>query len=411
MNQLSRPAPSSHSIDRRTPGLTRRDCPLFLAAAIVLTMSSCAGRVAAQPTTALAEGAEVLHTVLAVYPSAELFPVSDPYLFYWDFGAPPDFNGAVADAQGAGNSAQQAEAVKQHRLSVFWTFGPQWPYGHSKQDFIDFYLGAISSGQASLVDEWQSPSPGAPRGSPLNARNPYGIEGAIAGLEQAKKRSPSSLIFIAWRGESSVLPLLRNGGADYLLIEAYTNVASPTPLSYGISVLGVDLRIAKARSWGVLDRTIPWLGHFAPFDKYHPGHALTVEELGRQIRHYREIAPQMPGLAFYGGASNLVLAKAASDFARKYFIEPAPIVTIASPSKGAVLSRAPHTIRIDATAKGGRKITEYKGYIDNALVYVGSRPSFRWDFREEPPGKHIITVHAVDSGWNRSAVQIVVDCK
>lgn len=380
-------------------------------AAAVFMAAGCAGGVPALPATDTSPQREALQRVLAVYPSAKLFPVANPYLFYWDYGPPPDFSGAVFDAQGANTPANVADARKLNRLPVHWTFGPQWPGGHSRQDFIDYYLQSLKSSEAVQIAEWQSPDPHAEPGSPLYAKDPYGIEGAIAGLAAAKKADPTSLVIVAWRGENSLLPLIRAGGVDYIAIEAYTNVAKDIPLNWGISVLGVDLRIAKARRWGVLDRTIPWLGHIVPFDQYHRGHELTVADLANQIRHYRAIAPQMPGLAFYGGAPNLVLAKAASDLARKYFIDPAPEVAIETPAAGAVISQAPHTITIRAMPKGGRKIIEYKGYIDNELVYVGKHPSFTWDFSYDAPGAHFITVHAIDSGWNRAAAQIRVECE
>jgi len=216
---------------------------------------------------------------------------------------------------------------------------------------------------------------------------------------------------VAWRGEDSLLPLVRADAVDYLLIEAYTNVMKSIQLRDGISVVGVDQRIAKARSWGVSDRTVPWLGHFVPFDQYHPGHALTVEELESQIRHYRKFAPEMPGLAFFGGDANRVLSKAASELASKYFIDLAPEVTIQRPSYGAALTRAPHLIEAEASAKGGRSVAAYKGFIDNNLVYEGSNPAFTWDFTNEAPGTHIITVQAIDSGWNRAAAQIKIVCQ
>lgn len=392
----------------------------MLGAALVITLVAAAvGCVSAAPAgaprtiapprpPATPPPTTVLTRVLRVYPSAKLVPISNPYLFYWDFGPPPDFAGAVADAEGAGDAAQQASALREHRLPVFWTSGPQWPDGRSKKEFVDYYLGSIAPYRAFMIDEWQGPDPTAPAGSPLAIGNPYGIEGAIEGIELARERHPGSLVLIAWRGEDSLLPLVRADAVDYLLIEAYTNVMKSVNLTDGISIAGVDQRIEKARSWGVVDRTVPWLGHFVPDSDYHPGHALTVEELQRQIRHYRAIAPEMPGLAFFGGAANLALAKAASELAVRYFVAPAPEIRIVSPSDGAILSRAPHLIVARASAREGRSVAEYRGFIDNRLVYDGSNPAFTWDFSGESPGPHTITMQAYDSGWNRAATQIDV---
>lgn len=352
----------------------------------------------------------ILSTVLAVYPSAHLPPVSDPYIFYSDSG-PLDYPGTIVNAQGAGDEKRQAKEISLGRLPVFWAYGPEWPYGHNKKDFVDYYLGSIHPKQAVLIDEWQRPQFDLPRGKPLSAADPYGIEGSIQGIAEAKARSPGALVLVAWRGENSLLPLVRKGGVDYILIEAFTNMDKSVPQSWGVSVLQVDYRIWKARSWGMIDRTIPWLGNFFPPDQYRPGHVMTVSDLERQIRHYRKIAPEMPGLAFYAGKENSLLARAASRIARKYFIAPAPTVGILSPQAGAVLTRSPHMITAAARAKDGRKIAEYKGFIDNRLVYVGSQPSFTWDFAGCTPGPHIITVHAIDNGWNRTAAQISITCR
>lgn len=389
-------------VPRATLRLRRTLLSSTVCLAALLSLTSCAGTVRPPHPPATPPAGTVLDKVLALYPSAHLPPVSDPYIFYSDSGPLYDYPATVINARGAANRMRRGQ------LPVSWAYGPQWPYGHTKQDFVKYYLGSIHPDQAILIDEWQAPQLGVPKGSPLASSDPYGIEGAVEGIAQATQKYPGSLTLIAWRGENSLLPLVKRHGVGYILIEAYTNMDKSVPRSWSVSTFQVDLRIWKARRWGMITRTIPWLGEFFPPDRYRPGDVLTVKELEGQIRHYREIAPEMPGLAFYAGKKDSVLAHAANELATKYFIEPAPHVSITSPTRGATLSPAPHTIHAKAEAKDGRRISEYKGFIDNALVYVGSRPSFTWDFSKEAAGSHVITIHAIDSGWNRAAAQISV---
>jgi hypothetical protein len=377
---------------------------------VALAGSSCQGvRPAARPAMNPGPEATAAVTVIRTYPSALLPPVADPYLFYWDFGPGPDCAGCVANAQGATEASGPA-LVARGRLPIYWSYGPQWPEGKSREQFIRYYLHVIEPFRAYMVDEWQKPGPGVSRDDPLSFLNPFGIAGAIEGIRAAKKRSPGSLVLIAWRGEDSLLPLVRSGDVDFLLIEAYSHLPRTVPLRWAIDVPGVDARIAKARSWGAIERTIPWLGQIHAAQLYHAGRILDAAELERQIRHYRQVAPEMPGVAFFGN-TNPPLADAADALCRKYFVDLAPSVRIEDPPAGAVLGRGRHTVTIAAWGQGGREISSYRGFIDNRLVYEGSGRMFSWDFTREAAGAHYLTVHAIDGEWNRSAAQIKVEVR
>lgn len=355
-------------------------------------------------------GIVAAHEVIDVYPSAHLPPVANPYFFYWDFGSPPKVADPTVDVEGVRTDQEAARLEKQGILPVNWLPGPNWRYGKDYKDFFSKFSDSIKANRAYLVDEWQSIRLTASPGSALAASDPFGMRGTIDGILDAKHRNPSSFVIIAWRGENSLKPLVEKDGADLVAIEAYTSVSKDRPTWYAVSLSQVDRRIALARSWGILDRTIPWLGHILPYNEYHASQKLTPQELERQIKHYREIAPQMPGVAFFGN-ENEALAKVANELTRKYFIDPAPSVRITTPMKGAHLSATTHVVRIAARAKDGRVVVQYKGYIDNRLVYEGTSSAFSWNFSKETPGVHYITVHAIDNDWNRAAAQIRVVCK
>ena len=50
----------------------------------------------------------------------------------------------------------------------------------------------------------------------------------------------------------------------------------------------------------------------------------------------------------------------------------------------------------------------YRYFIDNRLVAESSLSEFIWDCRGVAPGRHTITVHGMDSAYNRAAAQIPV---
>lgn len=376
-----------------------------VSALVTLFVSSCT-TTEARPAPAQTQATRVIKT----YPSAVSPPVSSPYLFYWELGPAPSYAGAVANAQGVANGTQAQEQLKQGRLPIQWVYGPQWPYGKDKADVVKYYMDSIKPYRAQMIDEWQSPKIGAPIGNPLSALNPFGIEGAIDGIAAAKARAPGSLVLIAWRGENSLLPLVKKGGVDYILVEGYSNLPKTYPQSWAIDMAGVDARIAKARSWGMITHTIPWLGEIIANDQYPAGHVLTAKDLERQIEHYRKVAPEMPGVAFYND-TNPALARAADRLCWEYYVKPAPTVSIVAPTPGESLPRSRVTIVAYAKGRHARTIREYLGFIDNHLVYKGTANHFSWNFSNEKPGEHIVTVQAIDSAWNRGVKQVTVNVR
>ena len=81
---------------------------------------------------------------------------------------------------------------------------------------------------------------------------------------------------------------------------------------------------------------------------------------------------------------------------------------ILEPQFEATLATPHVVVRVEATAKSSREIAVYRWFIDNRLVAETDQPDFVWDLRGEHAGQHWITVHAVDSGFHRSATQIPV---
>ena len=348
------------------------------------------------------------------FPSSQLAPVRDPYIFYWGFGEAPNFPGAVANV--AQVSRGNLEPAQRGLLPINWhaVFG----FGVScEQDVIDYYVGRAHSGMLGImVDEWQRPRTSyagrdiAP-GEAMHPDNPWGITGAIKGMIQVKKANPSFYIAVAWRGEESIEPATQVGLPDLLLIESYTHLARKHKKSMGIGMPGIKKRIDAARKLGAIDRTICWLGHIRKAgvgpENYHEGHVLTADMVEQQVAELRRYAPEMPGIAFYRN-DDPELSGACDRVCRKYFVDAAPNVRLTRPHFQQVITSAHVEVVAEAQTKDDRQIREYRWFVDNRLVQKSVEPVFLWDLRDLANGLHFLTVHAIDTGWNRAAAQVPV---
>ncbi|MCC6443583.1 MAG: hypothetical protein IT210_09045 [Armatimonadetes bacterium] len=143
---------------------------------------------------------------------------------------------------------------------------------------------------------------------------------------------------------------------------------------------------------------------------YHPGDHLTPDMIERQMAEMRAYAPEMPGAAFYA-SGDPELARACDRLAKKLFVNPAPEVAISEPSFQVLLDTPHAAVCAEAKPKDGRALRRFRWFIDNCLMAETEEPKYAWNLRGEENGIHFITVHAVDSTYNRSAAQIAVDVR
>jgi hypothetical protein len=170
---------------------------------------------------------------------------------------------------------------------------------------------------------------------------------------------------------------------------------------------GLERRLDTARRLGMIEQTIPWFGMILAAGDYHPGERLTPELIDRQLARARQMAPEMPGVAFYENGDN-DLAIAADQLACKHFVAPAPEVTLTAPAFQAALTTPHVALRARAVAKDGRQVVRYRWFVDNRLMGETAAPCWIWDTRGETAGPHVLTVHAIDDAWNRAATQLPV---
>ena len=157
------------------------------------------------------------------------------------------------------------------------------------------------------------------------------------------------------------------------------------------------------------ERTIAMLGLFPPASKLKQ--AWTLEDLENEVKKYRQISPEAPGMGIYNTSGDKETTRAADKYFRKYFVAPAPEVTISAPLMQAKITFPHVEIMAKAKAKNSAKIIRYDWFIDNRLVGRTGDNKYIWDTRGVQAGKHFITVHAIDSDWNRAAAQITVNVK
>jgi len=81
---------------------------------------------------------------------------------------------------------------------------------------------------------------------------------------------------------------------------------------------------------------------------------------------------------------------------------------VKKPAFGSVLRQPRVECRVTATGKDGRAIRRYDWFVDNRLVAQTPGAAWVWDTRDVEPGRHLLTVQAVDMAWNRRAAQVPV---
>lgn len=333
---------------------------------------------------------------LALYPSPLLPPVRDPYVFVW-YGAGDKMLWEKFEVANMITYSTIGKWLAQRgALDLTWGEGSTVDWLPDKQAWERYYIGLAANNLGFCMHEW-------------HIADPDQCEWAVEAARAAERAHPSCYSAFYFQGQDSMARLAGEGGLDLLITEGYTHVIREFPMAgFQVGMDGIMKRIDAARRGGAIGKHVVMLGHIAAPEQYHPGHELTPAILDEQIAAVRAHAPEMPGIGFYYIAGGEKLAAQADALAGKHFVEPAPEVTITEPAFEAELSTPHVLVKAVATPQGGRTIAQYRWFIDNRLVAETTGPEYLWDLRGESPGRHFVTVHAVDSGFNRAAAQIPV---
>jgi len=336
---------------------------------------------------------------LALYPSPLLPPVRDPYVLVWYGAGDKKLWEQFTVANMVTYSSIPNWLAQRGVLDLTWGEGGPIDWLPSQEAWDRYYVGIAAHNLGYCMHEWH-----------MAADSNEALRAAQA-VSRAERTHPRSYSAFYYQGQQTMAELAAKGELDLLIQEGYTHVTKELPMAdFAVGMDGIKGRIDRARKAGAIEKQVVMLGLIAPADKYHPGHELTGDLIEQQIRELRAYAPEMPGIGFYyeGGQE---LAVQCDALARRYFVDPAPEVMIAEPAFEAMLGTPHVTIRAEATPKGDRRIARYRWFVDARLVAETAEPRYVWDLRGEAPGRHFITVHAVDSGFNRAAAQIPVQAR
>ena len=332
---------------------------------------------------------------LALYPSALLAPVRDPYYFVFYNVGERHLWRQLRTINMTTYDSHASWLAPRGVMNLSWAEGGPTGWLPDETAYVNYYTTIAKENAVGFC------------GHESNLQGDQ-LDWLVRAFREAEQKWPECFSAYYYRGESRMAAAAGHGYLDLLIQEGYTSTHKQFPLrGFAIGLAGIKQRIAVAREHGAIDRQIVMLGHICQHEDYHPGHELTPESLDQLMGELRRYAPEMPGIGFYG-AGGKALAIECDRLAHKHFVEPAPELLITQPVFEQTLS-APHvTIRAEAEAKDDRQVTGYRWFIDNRLVAETPEPHFVWDLRGEQPGLHFITVHAIDNAWNRSATQIVV---
>ena len=374
------------------------------------------------------ENSRSLAKALAVYPSAKLPPISQPNMLGF-YNMPcsrakqkmvhqwvPHWNLLTNVRRRIGKNHQLSETVeyctKNGILPLNYIKGPMIKKWDREGDWINYYLSAARNKHilGIGVDEWQRDGVVAYGGTKV-------VEFAANSLILTKQEHPEFYQMVFWRGEDNCIKeVIKQNGIDLLMIEGYTYVHQRH--DWTVSLQGTLKRINLARKWGAIEQTIVMLGQLTNVPcKTAPNLKPPEEaEFEKQIQYIRKHAPEMPGIAFYvAGRRDFEELKeklqACDRLFVKYYLKPAPQVTIKSPKQDELLTGM---CKISATASpknAENTIIEYLWFIDNRLMARTKVTHWNWNTRLETPGKHIVTVQAIDSAYNRGVKQIKVEVK
>jgi Bacterial Ig domain len=355
--------------------------------------------------------AEIAKRTLRFYPSAHLPPVSQPYYFLWAcWSGGGKFGWDKFKYMNVDSMVKKKELLDRGILALRGVSGPQRKYFNSLKAIEKVYRDPIGIG----IDEWQE--------NDRPAYKKYASNAAIV-MKKLDRENPSEFFCVFWRREKN-LPELGTI-PDLVALEVYTHVV--TNKRYGLNDLqSVIKRIEWLKKYSPHSRTIPVLGELAPskyYNKFYKNNPFNAEVLEEQVKTLRKKFPEMPGVGFYSRMHDKKdienvkdlekLALAADQLCYKYYIKPAPKVLISSPASGQKITSPEVKITAECKAKDGRTMKSYRYFIDNRLVKESAKPEFIWDCSYVSSGKHIITVHGIDSSFNMAAAQIpvVVDLK
>lgn len=362
---------------------------------------------------------------LKLYPSANLPPVKEPYIFllcaygrtfqdiFWNELKTFNTDGVYLRPEYEQRGILCLKAVEMPNEVTT-----------KRKKLKDAFLQDFRASTGGVaIDEWQSKDTarrGDPQAKLIGSDSTVTVDNAIAAIHEYKKEKPSAMIGIYWRGEDSLQPLAKDDLPDLIFPEVYTSFVETHLRNSEIGRIEAAKHMEWAKEDGYYEKIIPLHGClFAASVFPENNKRWTRERLEHDIKYVKEKYPELIGQGFFCSLGErtqanieaiLPLLKWTDETLYEVYIKPAPELVIIRPVFEAELTRKLPHVKIKARAAGaeGRKIIQYRWFIDNRLVAETATDEYLWDIRGEQPGKHMITVHVVDEKYYRKAAQIPV---
>ena len=372
--------------------------------------------------------AEQRQRTLKYFPSANLPPVSNPYIFcYYNWNK--EFNNLLWPRLKVLNTDVVFEdtALNQRGiLTLSCKGGPQFDWLGTYEACFRIYSNARFG---ITIDEWQSVDGSKKRDENYDHDTPMGrrLDASIKALIAIKEQIPELMLGVYWRGEVSLKPLAAKGLPDLVISEGYTHL--PRFPHWEIGKAEKIFHFDFAKEDGYYEQTICLHGAINITMQYPDyDHHFTPESLAEEVRVLREKYPEVSGSGVYCEISKSKneekspwkwnpqeamdalwpIFEGYERALQRYFIDPAPEVIFTSPLFEAKITSAKVLMKAEATCKNHRKMLKYRWFVDNRLIAETTGAEYLWDTRDTEAGHHVLTVHAIDDGWNRAATQIPV---
>jgi hypothetical protein len=351
-------------------------------------------------------------------PRWQLPPIANPYFIGW-YGAhtpsKPRFERALLlESQTMETLAPAEDLAWWYGRGIMgcpWAAGTQVEWLNTVDDFVAQFEKAIKARQVGVcLDELvgfdaetqrlrQKGQKRTTSGNPKNRR-------LAEACRIIKEKHPDFFIAVYSHMQSdSMVEAMKAGWIDLNIVMSYMHWPGEPAWTEELALW----RLRNARKAGVMEKTIPCIGIWKA-----PNEVVTLEWIEKWIKYYREHFPQMPGVFFYphpargvGGRSAVVtprqhqMVRHCDQLARKYYIDPAPKVSIVTPRDGAIVG-----CNLHVEASADKAVAKWRLYLGSQMVEENE--SGKFDITDVAPGTKILTVHAITGDWLRSATQIQV---
>lgn len=387
---------------------------LHFVAALAAGVSLTCHRAAAQAQDEKDEPKAVVYR--PAVPRWQLPPIAKPYFIGW-YGAHTPSRPGFETALLLRTQTMETDAPRQDLpwwygrgiMGCAWYAGTQVRWLKTTDDYVAEFMKAVKNGEVGVcLDEWvgfdaeSQELTGTPEkkkypGNPKNRR-------LAEACRIIKQRYPKLFIAVYSHMQSdAMVEAMKAGWIDLNIIMSYMYWPGQPAWTEELALW----RLNNAKKAGVMEKTIPCISLGGA-----PNEVITLEWIEKWMKYYRKHFAQMPGVFFYSHPNRRArsgdltpeqhrLIRHCDRLVQKYYVAPAPKVTLLSPTDGEIVQGA-----VRVRARANKPVAKWRLYVEAKQVAENDTGEF--EIADLPAGPHILTVHAITSDWLRGAAQIQV---